>query len=697
MKSLWTLVCGIGLVLASVTPALAEAGRELTISVLEVEEGLADADAVLRQHQRGGSRQLVGGNVAADLAGDYWLIIHSPEGWPPGGQSYLRLRGARQSSIEYWWGSSGPSVQNPDETREAGRLWYRYEMFILEHSMESSDFLMLRGTGGLDGSTKVELRDFVKQLDRTLRDYLWIGTLFGAILSLILFHAFIVWQLRDRVTLVYVGLVAVGSLTEFSSLGVLSQWLFPVSERFVAFCSLLTGGIAFLYTRMAMGNDAPAELARVGGRTFWMAWVALLFGVFFVPTAYVSSTVFCYYLFAAGLAVGSCLESGRLGSKVAVILCFGWLVAIVAIVAHVGAAVVSDIRVPSKLTWFAWAIGVQVLIFACVMPVRIRELQRERDVLSGRIEEQLSLYATTEQVNQTLQEEVHSIRTEVEEETALLDRLQESTHKISEDLEQAQLRLSQAEKLASLGQLIVGVSDLIAAPARAIGTAANNIEVNLADFENMAKDELADDELAGVVRDVGSIRQMLGYIAKGGASIVRLNAALLNYSRGVDEQFADVSIEELIEDTCLVVHGRIRRHRLELKIEPGIVAHCCRGQIERVIGNLLTNASDAIGGEGEDAGEPGIIRISADSVNDDTQIRVVVEDSGPGIPTELTDAVMRPFYTTKSPARGTGLGLYICRGIVKGHKGDLSLGRSASLSGAAVTFTLPVGHLAGHI
>ncbi|MEC9465985.1 MAG: HAMP domain-containing sensor histidine kinase, partial [Myxococcota bacterium] len=184
---------------------------------------------------------------------------------------------------------------------------------------------------------------------------------------------------------------------------------------------------------------------------------------------------------------------------------------------------------------------------------------------------------------------------------------------------------------------------------------------------------------------------------KGGASIVRLNAALLNYSRGVDEQFADVSIEELIEDTCLVVHGRIRRHRLELKIEPGIVAHCCRGQIERVIGNLLTNASDAIGGEGEDAGEPGIIRISADSVNDDTQIRVVVEDSGPGIPTELTDAVMRPFYTTKSPARGTGLGLYICRGIVKGHKGDLSLGRSASLSGAAVTFTLPVGPLAGHI
>ena len=100
-------------------------------------------------------------------------------------------------------------------------------------------------------------------------------------------------------------------------------------------------------------------------------------------------------------------------------------------------------------------------------------------------------------------------------------------------------------------------------------------------------------------------------------------------------------------------------------------------------------------GDDESVGEPGVIRVLATQIEDGEHslIRVVVEDSGPGIPDELRDAVMRPFYTTKSPARGTGLGLYICRGIVMDHKGTLSLSRSDELSGAAVTFTLPASNI----
>ncbi len=643
----------------------------------DVNQSLSAEDA-WSAHQRGLTRLLTDRRVGESVDGGYWIVITHGGHWKPGEYTYVRVDDIQFDVLGYWWvGSDGVLESGLAATSSVrDKLWYRYEMFSFVHGERPSDALLIHGTGRIRANTAIDTRDLRAQLELTFTEYLLVGGVGGLILGLILFHLFIAWQLRDPITLIYLALVAVVALTEFSYLGVLSQWFTPVSPAVVALFSVLAAGMALFYCRVVLGFSFFWRSEVWGDRILLVLWGCFSLGVFTLSRGdSVHALTGTFHGLVYFLGFWYCLASSREGSRIALVLLLGWAFGIATMFAQLGVATFAPASVLSGMTWFCWASIIQVLIFACVLPLRIRGIQRDRDVLSGRIEEQFNLFETTEQINEDLQEEVNAIAAEVGEETALLERLRESTRKITEDLEQAQLRLSQAEKLASLGQLIVGVSDLITGPAEEIGLAASDMTLRLDRFDLGDGGGLTAAGKAVLDREVTSIRQMLGYISKAGDSIVRLNAALVNYSSGVDEEFADVSMEELIEDTCLVVHGRIRRHRLELNVEGGSFAHCCRGQIERVLGNLLTNAADAIMGDDESVGEPGVIRVLASQIEDGEHslIRVVVEDSGPGIPDELRDAVMRPFYTTKSPARGTGLGLYICRGIVMDHKGTLSL------------------------
>jgi signal transduction histidine kinase len=87
--------------------------------------------------------------------------------------------------------------------------------------------------------------------------------------------------------------------------------------------------------------------------------------------------------------------------------------------------------------------------------------------------------------------------------------------------------------------------------------------------------------------------------------------------------------------------------------------------LNQVWTNLIENAIDAIGGQG-----PVVIRTRHDSAC----VIVEVEDQGPGIPPELVSRIFDPFYTTKEPGKGTGLGLDSVRRIVEdGHHGEVSV------------------------
>ncbi|MBS1223472.1 MAG: histidine kinase [Proteobacteria bacterium] len=109
-------------------------------------------------------------------------------------------------------------------------------------------------------------------------------------------------------------------------------------------------------------------------------------------------------------------------------------------------------------------------------------------------------------------------------------------------------------------------------------------------------------------------------------------------------------------------------------------------QVQQVILNLVRNALDAMNaGTGAGAGEPHAVVISARA--ELKQVEIAVQDSGPGLPPEARDQVLRPFFTTKPD--GLGLGLSISQSIVEAHGGRLWATPNAG-RGVTFHFTLPV-------
>src|SRR5207253_3638531 len=106
-------------------------------------------------------------------------------------------------------------------------------------------------------------------------------------------------------------------------------------------------------------------------------------------------------------------------------------------------------------------------------------------------------------------------------------------------------------------------------------------------------------------------------------------------------------------------------------------------QLQQVFLNIINNARQAIEGN-----QPrGVIRISTETCG--RNLRVTIQDNGPGIADKNLSKVFDPFFTTKDVGKGTGLGLSLCYGIVKDHGGSVTV-RSRPGDGAIFIIELPL-------
>jgi signal transduction histidine kinase len=117
---------------------------------------------------------------------------------------------------------------------------------------------------------------------------------------------------------------------------------------------------------------------------------------------------------------------------------------------------------------------------------------------------------------------------------------------------------------------------------------------------------------------------------------------------------------------------------VELGLEPGLLARADPGPLSQIIINLLLNAAQAMGGQGS-------VRVRAHREGDEA--RLVVEDTGPGIPADVMPRLFEPFFTTKG-REGTGLGLAVSLRLAQVMGGRL-LAENAAGGGARFTVSLP--------
>jgi signal transduction histidine kinase len=259
--------------------------------------------------------------------------------------------------------------------------------------------------------------------------------------------------------------------------------------------------------------------------------------------------------------------------------------------------------------------------------------------------------------------------------------LYEELHRSYQELRRSQDLLLRQEKLASLGRLAAGLAHELNNPLNHIGGFVEALQLRAEAETLQARKEFED-----FPRFLGMIR---GQVDRA-ASIIR---RLLDFARQREPSFELLDLGGLISESVSFVERQaaVANKRIVVRPLPEPVQLRADAQmLQQLLLNLLTNALDAIEGDGE-------VRIAADLVKaghgarDRREIvELSVADDGCGIALEHLSKVFDPFFTTKEVGKGTGLGLPICQSIVEQHGGTIEIKSEGLGKGALVTVKLPV-------
>jgi two-component system, NtrC family, sensor kinase len=252
----------------------------------------------------------------------------------------------------------------------------------------------------------------------------------------------------------------------------------------------------------------------------------------------------------------------------------------------------------------------------------------------------------------------------------------EITHVITigEDVtewQRMQARITQADKLAAVGQLAAGVMHEINNPLATISACVAAIEGRLPEtpWEGAA-----------------SVQEYLAIIDKEVDRCTGIVDGLLDFSRPKGKSKGAVVLNQLVADTLFLLkhHQRFKHLTVALELDPAEPRAIGNAeQLIQVLMALTLNAVDAL----EEGGRL-TLRTAAGRARAD-EVVVEVEDNGVGIPRADQSRIFEPFFTTKPPGRGTGLGLSICYGIVEDHHGRIEVD-SAPGRGSIFRVFLPV-------
>ncbi|HBA9837530.1 TPA: two-component system sensor histidine kinase AtoS, partial [Escherichia coli] len=226
---------------------------------------------------------------------------------------------------------------------------------------------------------------------------------------------------------------------------------------------------------------------------------------------------------------------------------------------------------------------------------------------------------------------------------------------------ETQRRMAQAERLATLGELMAGVAHEVRNPLTAI---RGYVQI----LRQQMGDPVHQEYLSVVLKEIDSINKVI--------------QQLLEFSRPRHSQWQQVSLNALVEETLVLVQTAGVQARVDFIIELDnklSPINADRELLKQVLLNILINAVQAISARGK-------IRIRTWQYSDSQQA-ISIEDNGCGIDHALQKKIFDPFFTTK--ASGTGLGLALSQRIVNAHQGDIRV-TSIPGSGAIFTIVLPI-------
>ena len=300
-------------------------------------------------------------------------------------------------------------------------------------------------------------------------------------------------------------------------------------------------------------------------------------------------------------------------------------------------------------------------------------------------------------------------------------RVLEVSHAAAEEevrkLQATQSQVIHTTKLASLGQMVAGVAHEINTP---LGFVKSNVEVIgdlLDDYRKLVKqydaavqyclqpvdlifgaDKSSLDKLVKHVEDarrklfeartaleksplLKDAKELLVDASEGLSQLGSLVLNLKGFSRVDRDGMDSMDLNEGLESALMIAQHQMRdRVRIVKHLGTLPKVRCMPSQVNQVFLNLITNAAQAIEGEGT---------LTIESKQVGNAVEISFEDTGCGIPDDVLPKIFDPFFTTKPVGEGTGLGLSIVHKIIKGHGGSVKV-RTTPKKGSVFTLTLPL-------
>jgi two-component system, NtrC family, sensor kinase len=227
--------------------------------------------------------------------------------------------------------------------------------------------------------------------------------------------------------------------------------------------------------------------------------------------------------------------------------------------------------------------------------------------------------------------------------------------------------LLQAGKLAAIGQLAAGVAHEINNPLTAINVNAQILQM--------------------MIPGEGDLAESVELIARAGQRASKVVGSLLDFARQSQYSFEPGDVNQSLQQALELIAHQLRAARIEVQERLAPALPLVEGSWEHLTSvwlNVLLNARDALQASPEPRRLELVTRQTADN-----EVQVVIADNGVGLTPAELDHIFEPFYTTKDPGQGTGLGLATSQQIVHRHGGEIEVVSEPS-QGATFIVRLPV-------
>lgn len=550
---------------------------------------------------------------------------------------------------------------------------HRTITFASEQSQDSvrEYFLRVRSSSSLQVPLRVYTEAAFAEMTRDENSIL--GAFYGIFFVMILFNSLLWVSLRDNTYFLYVGHLLFYLIMQCGLNGDGYRYLyrnFPSYGNILLPVAMFMGFLfALIFGRKFLLLKEYSPRFDIGFKFFEFSCVCLATASLFLPYASVIQFAAVFGLIFPVMSIVAGARVWVLGYFPAKLFVLAWCLLC-------GGQFIYSLKtygiVPiNSFTEYAIQIGVvfQIVLLSLALAHRIHILQEKKSA------SQAALLATYESLSAVLENR---------------KLLETQNQNLQGDIQVASDQLIQADKLATLGSLAAGVAHDIANPTLLIGGGAETCEgiIEVLDKRLVALLDSESDEAQAAYRafegDLSKGRAAVADIKIGATRISAINESIRNQSRS-DLEVSHFLVRPFLNECITILGHKCRNISLNLECLEDLEVWGRRSQVGQVITNLISNAVDA---SLSHVGVTGRAEVKVMAEATENGVRLGVSDNGPGIPEELRDQIIEPFFTTKGVGEGTGLGMPICVRIIEAHNSKLEIHQDSKLLGARFRFEL---------